>query len=204
MGGYGIVLADDHAMVRQGLKKLIEGHGDLEVLGEAADGLELLELMNEIEPDMIILDIAMPNLRGIDAIAEIRKKLPGVKILVLSMHKEYLYRALSAGANGYLLKEDADQELFSSIDSIRQGLTFLSPRLTEKLVSERVFTAEPLSVREKEVLELIARGRSNKEVAEILSISVRTVESHRARLMAKLGLKSMADLVRYALQKGYI
>ncbi len=201
---YNIVLADDHVLIRQGLRRIMEGLADLKVVGEAGDGLELLALLNKVVAHMVILDISMPNLGGIEAVQEIKTKHPGVKVLILSMHKEYLYEALSAGADGYLLKEDADRELFSSIENIRQGRIFLSPRLTEKLLSERVLSSEQLSVREREVLKLIARGKSNKEIAEILSISVRTVESHRARLMEKLGLKKMADLVRYALQERYI
>ncbi len=207
MGGYRIVLADDHILIRHGLRKIIESVADLEVAGEAGDGLELLELLNGTVPHMAILDISMPNLRGIDAIAGIKMKHPDVKILILSMHKEYLSQALSAGADGYLLKEDADSELFSAIEHIRKGKIYLSPRLRE-FVGERIGgslepLSEPLSTRERDVLKLIAGGKSNKEIAETLFISIRTVESHRASIMGKLGLKNAADLIKYAMQRGY-
>jgi DNA-binding NarL/FixJ family response regulator len=200
---YRIVLADDHAMMRQGLRKIMEGVADLEVIGEAGDGIELLALLERVIPHMVILDISMPNLRGIEALRQIKMKYPEVKVLILSMHKEYLYQGFSAGADGYLLKEDADRELFSAIENIRQGRTYLSPRLTGRLLEDRAPSSEGLSVREKEVLRLIVEGKSNKEIAEILFISVRTVESHRANVMAKLNLNSTADLVKYAIQKGY-
>jgi len=131
MKGYRIVLADDHALFRQGLSKIIEGVADLEVAGEAGDGLELLSLMEMETPMMVILDISMPKLRGIEAVREVKKRFPAVKVLVLTMHREYLHQALSAGAEGYLLKEDADRELFSAIDKIRQGRRYISPRLRE-------------------------------------------------------------------------
>jgi DNA-binding NarL/FixJ family response regulator len=204
MDRYRIVLADDHVLIRQGLGGLIRGEAGLEVIGEAGDGFELLSLLGRVTPHMVLLDISMPNLRGIEAVRAIKTKYPDVKILILTMHKEYLHQALSAGADGYLLKEDADRDLFSAIENIRQGRVYLSPRLTGELPGKRVPASEPLSIREKEVLKLIAKGKSNKEIAETLFISVRTVESHRAHIMAKLSLKSTADLVKYAIQKGYI
>jgi len=203
MDRYRIVLADDHVLIRQGLRSLIEGVDDLEVAGEAADGLELLKVLETVAPQMVILDISMPNMRGIEAIREIRTRRPETKILILSMHKEYLHHALSAGTNGYLLKEDADSDLFYAIAQIRQGRTYISPRLTEQLVDVIVSSPESLSSREKEVLQLIAGGKSNKDIAEALHISVRTVESHRANIMVKLDLKNVADLVKYAVRKGY-
>ena len=204
MDRYRIVLADDHVLIRQGLRRIIEGVADLEVIGEAGDGIELLSLLKTVTPHMVILDISMPNLRGIEAVRAIQMKYPEVKILILTMHKEYLHQALSAGADGYLLKEDADRDLFSAIENIRQGRVYLSPRLTGELLGKRAPSAESLSIREKEVLKLIAKGKSNKEIAETLFISVRTVESHRANIMAKLHLKSTAELVKYAMQEGYI
>ena len=203
MDRYRIVVADDHVLIRQGLGKIINGNSELEVIGEAGDGIELLALLHTVTPHMVILDISMPNFRGIDAIHEIKKKYPNVKILVLTMHKEYLHQALSAGADGYLLKEDADRDLFSAIENIRQERVYLSPRLTGELLGRRAPSAGPLSAREKEVLKLIANGKSNRRIAETLFISIRTVESHRAAIQKKLGLNSTADLVKYALQKGY-
>ena len=204
MGGYRIMLADDHPLFRQGLKKIIEGVADLEVAGEAGDGLELLSLLEMESPMMVILDISMPKLRGIEAIREVKKSYPAVKVLVLTMHREYLHQALSAGAEGYLLKEDADRELFSAIDKIRQGRSYVSPRLREELAEDEVPVPEPLSGRETEILNLIAGGKSNREIATILFISVRTVEAHRATILSKLNLHNTADLVRYAIEKGFV
>jgi len=203
MDRYHIVLADDHVLLRQGLGRIIKGTAYFEIVGEAGNGIELLSLLTMVTPQLVILDISMPNLRGIDAISMIKEKHPEVKILVLTMHKEYLHQAMSAGADGYLLKEDADRDLFSAIENIRQGRVYISPRLTGDLLGRRAPSTEPLSSREKEVLKLIAQGKSNKAIAESLFISIRTAESHRAHIMAKLRLNSTADLVKYAIQKGY-
>jgi DNA-binding NarL/FixJ family response regulator len=165
---------------------------------------------------MIVLDISMPNLRGLEAIHEIKGVCPNVKVLILTMHKDrdYLYQAIAAGAKGYLLKEDAEKELFSAIEKVRQGRIYVSPKLSEELVDDLTkthsgdrqpsFKPDSMTPREREVLKLIAEGKSGKEIADLLSISVRTVEHHRANLMAKLSLKKTADLVKYALQKGYV
>lgn len=203
MSGYRIVLADDHALIREGLRRLVEEAVDLEVVGEAGDGLELLALVETLAPDLVIVDIAMPNLRGIEAARRIKSRHPAVKVLILSMYREYQHQAIAAGADGYLLKEDAPRELFLAIESVRQGKSFLSTRLSQ---GERCLPAqgEGLSVREKEVLKLIVEGMSNKEIAEDLCISVRTVESHRASILAKLKVKSAAELVRCAIQNGYL
>jgi DNA-binding NarL/FixJ family response regulator len=208
MERYRIVLADDHALIRHGLRRIIEEHTDMEVVGEADDGLELLGSLNSLRPHMVVLDMSMPKLRGLEAIGEIKLKHPGVKVLVLSMHKEYVFQALSSGADGYLLKEDASRELFLAIDRIRQGGKYLSHSLGD-LVAERLSdrniepVSESLSAREREVLKLIADGKTNKEISQLLSISVRTVEGHRANIMSKLDLKNTAELVKYAIKKGY-
>ena len=213
MGTYRIVLADDHALFRQGLKGILEGAADLEVVGEAGDGLKLLNLLNanQLDPHLVILDISMPNLRGIEAIREIKTIHPNVKILIVTMHKdkEYLLQSLAAGADGYFLKKDADTELFAAIEKIRNGKNYVSPHLSEELADDweqiRVgFTKPLLTPREREVLKLIAEGKSNKDIADLLFISVHTVERHRANIMEKLNLKKIADLVKYAIQKGYI
>ena len=194
----------------------IEGAADLKVIGEASDGLELLDLCKHLNPDMVILDISMPRLRGIEAIHEIKSIRPDTSILMLTMHKdkEYLYLALSAGARGYLVKEDADKELFSAIDRIRQGKTYVSPSFSEDLLGDLVqigrgegkasFEIDPLTTREREVVKLIAEGRSSKEIGDLLYISTRTVDNHRANIMEKLNLKKATDLVKYAIQKGYV
>jgi len=213
MGTYRIVLADDHALFRQGLKGILEGAADLEVVGEAGDGLELLKLLNanQLDPHLVILDISMPNVRGIEAIREIKTIHPNVKILIVTMHKdkEYLLQSLAAGADGYFLKKDADTELFAAIEKIRNGKNYLSPQLSEELADDweqiRVGFNKPLlTKREREVLKLIAEGKSNKEIADLLFVSIHTVERHRANIMEKLNLKRTADLVKYAIQKGYI
>jgi DNA-binding NarL/FixJ family response regulator len=211
---YRIILADDHVLFRQGIKNILEKNREFEVVGEAGDGLKLLELLNEVVPDMVILDISMPNLRGIETTREIKMILSDVKVLILSMHrdKEFVYSAISAGAEGYLLKEDADTELFAAIQKIRQNSRYISPLLTEDLTDDLfeihhrqqlASQVEPLTTREREILKLIAEGILNKEIAELLAISVRTVENHRAHIMGKLNIKSTADLIKYAIRKGY-
>jgi DNA-binding NarL/FixJ family response regulator len=215
MGPYEIVLADDHAMIRQGLKKILTERNGLEVIGEVGDGLELLKLLNSVDPDLIILDISMPNLRGMEAIQEVKAIRPEVAVLILTMHKDkrYLFEAISAGAEGYILKEDSDTELFSAIEAIRQGRIFISSVLSEESKADwvqicrgnrRIPFAPVLTNREKEVLKLIAEGKSNKEIADLLDISVRTEEKHRANIMEKLNMKNSADLIRYAIENGYL
>lgn len=203
MGTYPIVLADDHALMRQGLAGIIAGTGDLEVVGEAGDGLELLALLRKLAPRLVILDLSMPKLRGLEAIREIKARSPEISVLVLTMHKEYVHQALAAGADGYLLKEDADRDLFSAIEAIRQGRRYISSRLQATWVDGWDRIADPLTLRERQVLKLIAEGRTNKEIGEVLEISVRTVESHRAAILEKLRLKGTAELVKYALEHGY-
>ncbi len=215
MEPYQIVLADDHAMFRRGVKRIIEEIPDMAVVGEASDGFELLNLLKRSTPNLVILDISMPNLRGIEATKEIKMIHPGVKVLILTMHKdrEYLYHALSAGAEGYLLKEDLDTELVTAISTIRKGKTYLSPlissQLQDLLVQEYQGTGsqslmENLTTREKEIIKLIAEGKSSREIADLLFISNRTVQHHRANVMRKLNLKKTADLVKYAILKGYV
>ena len=211
---YRIVLADDHVMFRQGIKNILEGTEDFEVVGEESDGLKLLEILKKVTPDMVILDISMPNLRGLEAAREIKTISSDVKVLILTMHrdKEYMYYAIAAGAEGYLLKEDADTELFAALEKIRQGGHYISPLLSGELTHELIQTSQkglltpssdPLTLREREVLKLIAEGISNRKIAKLLCISVRTVEHHRANIMGKLNIKTTADLVKYAIRKGY-
>jgi DNA-binding NarL/FixJ family response regulator len=213
MAPYRIILADDHRMFRLGVRKIIDETEDLEVIAEVDDGLQLLELLKETAPHMVILDISMPNMRGVEATREIKMIDPAIKILILTMHKskELLYHCFSAGAEGYLLKEDTDTELFSAIEAIRQGRTYISPILTLELTDdlaklysgEHRHPLERLTVREREVLKLISEGKSRKEIAELLYISVHTVGHHRANIMKKLNIKKTAELVKYALRKGY-
>jgi DNA-binding NarL/FixJ family response regulator len=208
---YRIVLADDHSLFRQGLKAVLEATDEFKVVGEAGDGLELVSLLSRVNPHLVVLDISMPNLRGIETIPEIKKIHPDVKILVVTMHndKEYLYQAISQGADGYFLKKDAGTELFSAIEKIRKGKVYVSPSLSGDLTDYWEGVREGgkkgiLTNREKEVISLIAGGKSNKEIADLLYISVHTVERHRANLMEKLNFKKTADLVKYAIEKGYV
>jgi DNA-binding NarL/FixJ family response regulator len=205
---YTIVLADDHAMFREGIRKIIERIEDVSVSAEVNDGLELLELLKTSWPHMVILDISMPNLRGLEAIREIKKSYPEVKILVLTMHKkrEFIRQALSDGADGFLLKEDAGGELIRAVRAIRKGGMYLSPLLSSVLTSLALEEdkTEILTMREREVIKLIAEGKRTKDIAEALFISPYTVRRHRANIMEKLNLNSLADLVKYAISQTYI
>lgn len=214
---FKILLADDHVMFRRGVRRIIQGLDNVEVVGEASDGLELLRLLKDLAPNLVIMDISMPNLRGLEATREVKCVDSRVKVLILTMHKdrEYLYHALTAGAEGYLLKEDADGELISAIETLRKGGTFISSLLSAQMADIFVdkfrsggepLTAaeEPLTVREREIIKLIAEGKSSKEIGQLLFISSRTVQHHRANIMRKLNLKKTADLVKYAIQKGYV
>ncbi len=208
MDTYTIVLADDHAMFREGIRKIIERIEDVSVSAEVNDGLELLELLKKSWPNMVILDISMPNLRGLEAIREIKKSYPQVRILVLTMHKkrEFIRQALRDGADGFLLKEDAGGELIRAVQAIRNGGMYLSPLLSSVLTSLALEEdkTEILTMREREVLKLIAEGKRPKEIAEALFISPYTVRRHRSNIMEKLNLNNLADLVKYAISQAYI
>jgi DNA-binding NarL/FixJ family response regulator len=211
---YRVVLADDHVLFRQGLKSILDRKRGIEIVGEAGDGLKLLALLRKVETDMVILDVSMPQLRGIEATREIKKVSPDIRVLILSMHRDkgYVQSAMEAGAEGYLLKADADTELFAAIERIREHGHYLSPLLCEQLAygmfqtgprGQELSDDEPLSNREREVLKLVAEGFLNREIADLLFISVRTVENHRANTMRKLNAKNTADLTKYAIAKGY-
>ena len=214
MEPYTIILADDHVLFCEGLKRIIGEFSDLKVVGVANDGLQLLSLLKESTPDLVILDISMPNMKGIEATREIKATYPDVKVLILTMHKDmdYLYHAISAGADGYLLKENSDTELFSAIDTIRRGKSYISSLLTGELTDnlQSIYRGDykspvdSLSKREREIFKLIAEGKLNREIADILFISIRTVENHRARIMKKLNVKKTVDLVRYAIKTGIV
>jgi DNA-binding NarL/FixJ family response regulator len=211
---YDVILVDDHLMFRLGIKKILEASEDVKVVGEASDGQELLSLLNQVSPHMVILDISMPKISGIDATREIKQTSPHIKVLILTMHNniEYLQHAMSVGAEGYVLKQDAGTELFSAIDSIRSGGIYISPSFSLQLKNEFIKSCrgeitpglDLLTARQREVVTLIAEGKTGKEIASILFISSRTVEKHRSQIMRKLNLESTADIVKYAINKKYI
>jgi DNA-binding NarL/FixJ family response regulator len=210
-----VVLADDHSIVRKGLRSVIEDDASVSVVGEAATGLEAVAVCHELQPDVVVLDIAMPSLNGIDAIASIQKGAPLTRALILSMHSDesYVLRALGAGARGYLLKDAAEHDVLPAIRAIAAGDSFLSPAIAQTLLEDYVRSLRQrglqdsydlLTERERQVLQLLAEGRSNKEVAQVLNLAVSTVDSHRANLMQKLNLHSTAEIVLYAMRKRII
>ncbi len=210
-----VLISDDHAILRSGLKMLLNAETDIEVVGEATTGEEAIRLSGQLHPDLVLMDISMPGMGGIDATAEIKKHQPDVKVLMLTMHENeaYLFRTIKAGGSGYVLKKAADTELIDAIHQVIQGGAFLRPSVTKALVKdylERVETGEArdsygtLTEREREILKLIAEGHTNPEIARLLVISVRTVETHRAHIMDKLGIHQRSELVKYALRKGLL
>jgi DNA-binding NarL/FixJ family response regulator len=207
VNNFEILLADDHAIFRKGIRKIIEEIDGFAVCGEANDGLELLELLKTTHPDLIILDISMPNLRGLEATEEIKRLYPEIKILLLTMHrkKSFVHLGLKAGADGFLLKEDADSELYRAIESLKQGEKYLSPLISTimfDLTQSRPET-EALTRREREVLKLLAEGKKPREIADFLFVSIYTVRTHRNNIMKKLKLRGVADLIRYAISHGF-
>lgn len=205
-----ILLADDHAVLRAGLRLLLESHSDLKVVGEAGDGGTTLSLAAQLQPDLILLDVNMPALNGLEALPLLRKAAPRAKVLILTMHDDegYLKQALRAGASGYALKKAADNELIAAVRAVLRGEVYVHPALTQALLTDYLpapAAADPwdtLSDREQEVLRLVARGHTAAEIAAQLNLSAKTVETYRARGMEKLGLRSRAALVQLALQKG--
>jgi len=207
-----VLLADDHGLLRKGVRSVLAQDGGISVVGEANDGAEAVRLSEELSPDVVLLDIAMPGLNGLDAAAHITKKSRRVGVIVLSMYadEEYLVRALNAGARGYLLKESAEPDLIRAVRAVALGHTFFSPEISTMLIDDYVLrlqqqrlpdSYELLTEREKRVLQLLAEGKTNKDVATSLSIGVSTVETHRLNLMKKLDLHNTAELVLYAVRK---
>ncbi|HEX7361713.1 MAG TPA: response regulator transcription factor [Bryobacteraceae bacterium] len=203
-----ILLADDHTIVRQGLKLILAAHSDMEIAGEAANGREAVDLAQKVKPDVVLMDVAMPELGGIEATRRMVEANPRVRVLVLSMHKEAVYvrEILKAGARGYILKDAIDTELLQAVRSVARGDGYISPAVSGALLSDyRQNVTDPadlLSNREREVLRLIAEGKTNKEIASQLNLSVYTVDSHRAKIMEKLNLHSTGELVRFAIKHG--
>jgi DNA-binding NarL/FixJ family response regulator len=207
-----ILLADDHKIIREGLRSLIEKQPDMEVVAETQDGLTAVRLTQKLSPDVVIMDIGMPEMNGIEATREIVSSAKSIRIIALSMHsdKRFVLEMLKAGASGYLLKDSAFEELVSAIHTVMSGQRYLSPKVTDVVVEEylhnltksesTVFTV--LTAREREVLQLLAEGKATKQIAATLNVSVKTIETHRQQIMEKLNLRSIAELTKYAIREG--
>ncbi len=212
---FRVLIADDHGVVRRGLRDLLEKSGEVSVVGEAADGREAVRLAAELRPQIVVMDIVMPLLNGIDAASLMIGRDPDIRIIILSMHSDesYILRALSAGVKGYLLKDSAEEDIFPAVRAVAAGRPYFSPAIAAMLLDEYLQTMKKhkledsydlLTDRERQVLQLLAEGRSNKEVAAILNLSPYTVESHRTNLMQKLNLHNTAEIVLYAVRKNII
>jgi DNA-binding NarL/FixJ family response regulator len=210
-----IILADDHVVMRNGLRLLLERQPNFEVVGEAADGRQTVEICDKMKPDVLVLDIAMPNLNGIEAARQISAKWPQIAIVILSMHSDesYVLRALKSGARAYLLKDSAEADLINAIRAVSERKAFFSPAISKMLVDDYVRRLEQrgvedsyelLTTREREILQLLAEGKANKEVAAMLNLSLYTVETHRGNILQKLNLHSVPELILYAVRKGVI
>jgi DNA-binding NarL/FixJ family response regulator len=208
-----ILLADDHTLVRHGLRRMLEERREWRVVAEACDGREAITLAELHKPDVAIVDVAMPLLNGIETTRQVLRRVPGVKVLVLSMHVDEVYVAqiLKAGASGYLLKDSADTDLFKAVRAVADGQSFFSPAIAKLMADEYVRPRpegldryETLSAREREIFQLIAEARTNKEIAALLGISLTTVESHRAKIICKLDLHSATEIALYAVRRGVI
>jgi len=208
-----VLLAEDHTIVRQGISALLRSEPDIEVAGEAADGLEALELAKKLIPDVVLMDIAMRNLNGLEATRKIKKLFPHTKVLVLTMYdnEEWIFQILKVGASGYLIKDSAMTELTSAIRAVHQGDSYLSPSISKKVIDEYIRKAEMgeksgpedvLSGREREILQLIAEGHSVPQIASLLCISKKTVEAHKNHIMEKLNIRDKVGLIKYAIRTG--
>lgn len=209
-----VLLADDHTILREGIRALLDDQADIEVIGEAEDGQSTVKLVAKLTPDVVVMDIAMPLLNGLEATRQIQRDYPQVKVLILTMHEneEYIRQVLAAGALGYILKDAAARDLLGAIRAVHQGEVVLSPAITRLVIEDYLRwgdirpadTSNGLTPREREILQLIAEGYTNKEIAEILCLSVKTIQSHRTNLMSKLDLHDRGELIKYAIQKKII
>lgn len=210
-----VLIAEDHAIVREGIASLLRQEGHFQIVGEADDGRNATQLAGELRPDIILMDLSMPNINGTEAIKEIKQRYPEIHIVVLTIHnsEEYIRATLRAGADGYVLKDDSSEELLSALHHVAAGKTYLTPSICRNVLAdflrggeeeERAFSWEQLSHREREVLKLVAQGERNRDIAKYLSLSEKTVEKHRSNLMKKLDLHSAAQLTTYAIRNGLI
>ena len=205
-----ILLADDHAVVRQGFKMILAAQPDMEIVGEAGNGREALDLAGQLQPDVIVMDVAMPELNGIEATRRVADVSPRSRVLALSMHKDSVYvrEILRAGARGYLLKDSISSDLLAAVRAIARGEGYLSPGVSDAVLNDyRRHVTDPIDLltsREREVLQMIAEGKTNKEIATVLNLSVYTVDAHRGRIMEKLNVHSVTDLVRFAVRCGLV
>ena len=205
-----ILLADDHALVRQGFRMILSAQQDMEIIGEAGNGREAVELADKLHPDVVVMDVTMPELNGIEATRRLVSSSPHTRVLALSMHKDSVYvrEILRAGARGYLLKDSVDADLLAAVRAVAKGEGYLSPGVSDAVLTDyRRHVTDPLDLltsREREVLQMIAEGKTNKEIATSLNLSVYTIEAHRGRIMDKLNLHSTSELVRFALRSGLI
>jgi two-component system, NarL family, response regulator NreC len=210
-----VLVADDHTIIRSGLRLLLERQGGFEVVAEASDGRQAVDLAERERPDVVMLDIGMPNLNGIEATKQIMAKLPQVKVIVLSMHSDetYVLKALRAGARGYLLKDSAESDIMNAIRAVQEGKAYFSPEISRMLVDDYMRqlqqrgiddTYELLTAREREILQMLAEGKSNKDIASMLNLSTYTVETHRSHILQKLNLHTLPELILYAVRKGII
>ncbi len=209
-----IVLADDHVLIRHGIKRIIKANEALQVVGEASSGEELLDLLETSEADLIILDIAMPGIGGMETIGKVKSTYPWIKILMLTMHnnKQYFYNAMSAGADGYLMKDDSDNELLVAIEKVLSGRSYISPFMAEDFAddvismyrNEKKSPFQELTRREKEILQLVVKGLTSKQMAEQLHLSQRTVDHHRSNLLRKFNRKNSVEMVNYAVRNGFV
>lgn len=212
-----ILIADDHTIVRQGLRKLLEEEPGMEVVGEATDGRDALTKATDLLPDIVLMDLSMPGLHGLEAARQIVKRLPKTRVLILSMHKNeaYVLQALQVGATGYILKDSASEEVVGAIRSASRGDSYLSPAISRVVIEDYLRLSSPgaggakslydtLTVREREIFQLLAEGLKNQEIADRLHVSVKTVETHRAHIMEKLNLNNIAELVKYSIEIGIV
>lgn len=211
---YKVLLADDHVLIRHGIKNIIKKNDQFVVVGEVSNGKQLMTFLEDSETDLIILDISMPDIGGMEAIGLVKGKYPWIKILMLTMHKnkQYFYNAMAAGADGYLMKDDSDEELLVAITKVLSGKSYISPYMTDDFAddvinmyrNERRTPFQELTKREKEILQLVVQGLTSKQMAEQLNLSQRTIDHHRSNLLRKFNRKNSVDLVNYAMRNGFV